>query len=732
MLETSKRHSALARLLKRLKITETEAPSDVVWQKLLERINQMFHDYDQDRYMMERSLQISSDEMRQLHDEIRRHSAVELQAQEKKFKAILESLNDGVCELDLACQFQYANDAALSLFGVQQNQLSQVNIFETFAISGYEQNPERLKAELIAGQAVVSESAQLLGQKGAKIPVSIVLSPIKQNDNVSSIALLFRDISSQKAYERELAQAKQQAEAGSKAKSEFLATMSHEIRTPLNGIIGVSSLLSDEDLTTEQHELAGTIKRSGEALLAIINDILDFSKIEAGQMETEKVSFDLYELFEDVSEIFGMQFSQKDLEFIVAPSPEVPRWVVGDPIRIRQILINLIGNAIKFTETGEVSVIAKKLSVSSQVNRVRFEIRDTGIGVSQDQQQKLFQPFSQADGSTTRRYGGTGLGLSITKQLIELMGGQIGVESKLNEGSLFWFELPLEETNLEKIQQDQQLQAETFQQQRVMIVDDNQTNCQVLEKQLRAWGLRPVIAHSGADALKLINAYHAKGERFDLGVLDMQMPGMNGIELAQLMRQLSSCTDIKLIMASSHYSNHWSEESKELFDYCLRKPLRQSILREVVSRVLNNGTVQQNAGSLTSQPSPVRLQQESQHKHILVVEDNHVNQVVATKILEKLGYQVDIAQNGQEGVDVFETGHYDLVLMDCQMPIMDGYIATHQIREGGDKGQKVPIIGLTANAMEGDREKCIQAGMNDYLTKPINLSKLTAALEHWI
>ena len=729
MIEPKKTHSSLKRILKRLKLSEETPPDATAWQSLLTRLNNSFQGHDDERYMLERSLQISSDEMKDLNEKIQRQSKSKLAEQKQKFESVLEALSDGICEIDCQGKIIYANQAALEMLAHFKNTIYSQHFYDFFKFSVPNISNESIIKDALSGITLHDDSANLI-QHQKNTPVSLMISPITNNtSDKDTVALIFRNISRQKRYEKELLTAKELAESGSKAKSEFLSTMSHEIRTPLNGVIGMSSLLADTDLTDEQMEFTHTIKRSGEALLSIINDILDFSKIEAGEMELEDISFDIFDVLEDLIDIFGIQFNEKKLELISFTSPKIPRYIYGDPTRIRQILINLVGNAYKFTELGEVAISAENIHSTDEKVTIRFSVRDTGIGVAKDKQQKMFQSFSQADGGTTREYGGTGLGLSISKKLVEMMGGSIGIDSLIGEGSTFWFEVTFEKSTKNHSQIIKSNQEKSFHNQKVLIVDDNNTNCLMLKKQLEAWKLEPYIANSGTRAMILINLIYHKNETFDLIIIDMQMPQMNGLEFAQIIKQMPSCIDAKLILSSS---SHISKSSltpaeRNLFDAILSKPLRQTTLRKTLSELFHSSLKNQR-----SNKKETFITLDGKNKKILLVEDNKINQLLAVKILEKLSFNVEIAENGQLAVEAFESGTYDLILMDCQMPVLDGYEATKQIRLLEKNKASTPIIGLTANAMKGDREACIDSGMNDYVTKPIDVKFLQNTLAKWL
>ena len=722
-------HTSLKRLLKRLKLSAETPPSNDSWQTFLKRLNSSFQEYDEERYMLERSLQISSDEMKTLNEEIKNQSKSKLAEQKQKFESVLESLSDGICEIDSTGKITFANHAAITMLSSFKDVLYSQPFYDFFNLPSLNIKNKQIITKILNGTVLHDDNASLI-QKNKLTPVSFVLSPIKNSHKESTIALIFKDISKQKAYEKELSKAKELAESGSKAKSEFLATMSHEIRTPLNGVIGMSSLLADTNLNEEQLEFTNTIKRSGEALLSIINDILDFSKIEAGEMQLENISFDIFDLLEDLTDIFGIQFNEKKIELISSTSPTIPRFIYGDPTRVRQILINLVGSAYKFTESGEVVISAEETNSSNDNIGIRFSVKDTGTGIAEDKKHKLFQSFSQADGTTTREYGGTGLGLSISKKLVELMEGTIGVNSVINQGSTFWFEVNFQTSTKDHNQQINLNQQNVFNHQNVLIVDDNDTNCLMLKKQLEAWKLTPHIANSGARAMILINVLRHKNEVFDLIIIDMQMPQMNGLELAQIIRQMPCCANSKFILASSSHisKKSLSPPDRVCFDAILSKPLRQTTLRKTMSELLDP--------KLTAKPPENKeklVTLDGKNKKILLVEDNKINQLLAVKILENLSFSVEVAENGQLGIEAYQAQKYDLILMDCQMPVLDGYQATKQIRLlEKDNDNNIPIIGLTANAMKGDREACLDSGMNDYVTKPIDVKTFQDTLNKWL
>jgi len=547
------------------------------------------------------------------------------------------------------------------------------------------------------------------------------------------------DVTQLKELESSLAEARDQAIDGSRLKSEFLATMSHEIRTPMNGILSMASLLMDTQLDDTQKRMGNVILNSGEALLTIINDILDFSKIEAGKLSVEYESVDIVALMQDIMSLLVSRAEKKGLELLFHMDVRIPRVVMADSTRIRQVLMNLLGNALKFTDTGEVELKVKLLGRENGRTAMRFSVRDTGCGIAENVQKLLFHPFVQADGSAARRHGGTGLGLAISRQLVHLMGGSIHFRSEKGKGSEFWVDLDFESPDMDEPKHTPQ--APLLSSELVLVVDDNESNRVYLMGHLKHMGLNAKAVGSASEALDFLNTCDQKGTQVSLAILDLFMPDQSGLDLAELIRDDERFKRLPLMMLASSMPGMESERiSKVGFAKVLNKPVNGDVLDKEIRSILDDelsGEGDSGEGSsFKTQPGEgerrIAYTSSGNRARVLMAEDNPSNQVVGEIMLEKLGFDFTIVNNGKEALDALERESYDLVLMDCQMPEMDGYATTRMIRSGEIKGinPRIPIIALTAYAMKGDRARCKEAGMDEYVTKPIRETSLQAAFLH--
>ena len=561
---------------------------------------------------------------------------------------------------------------------------------------------------------------------GSRFTVSLVVTAVKNAaGEITGFLGVAEDITLRKQTERHLLAARESAEQAANAKGEFLANMSHEIRTPMNGIIGMADLALDTSLTSEQREYLEVVKSSANSLLRIINDILDFSKIEAGKLQLDPHPFGLRDSLGDTLKTLATRAHEKDLELLWQTARDVPDGLIGDAGRLRQILVNLAGNAIKFTERGEVSVTVELVSLTESNTRLRFSVRDTGIGIPPDKQRLIFDAFSQADASTTRAYGGTGLGLSISRQLVRIMGGDLLLNSEVGRGSTFFFEIELPLSHVSEYASESDMSVDLTGV-RVLVVDDNQTNRRILEEMLKSWTMLPTMADSGPAALEEMRRAASNGLPFDLVLTDCHMPQMDGFMFVEELQKFPELAGATIMMLTS-------ADRKGAFDRCqqlsiaatLLKPLKQQELRTTIVDILSKADRSQRQPAATPAAAPSingRLR-------ILLAEDNPVNQQVATRLLKKLGHEVQVVENGQLVLEALNSGEFDVVLMDVQMPVMDGFKAVAGIREREQStGHHQLVIAMTAHAMSGDRERCLSAGMDDYISKPISATAVSKAL----
>ena len=653
-----------------------------------------------------------------------------------RLKAAMEQSVDGIAISDLEGVVEFVNPSWAEMHGYRAVELVGVKL-DSFHTREQEEGQVRTFLKKVVAYGSCEGEIGHVSRNGRTFPTWMSSSLMAgEGKTPVGIVSICRDISTQKRAEALLKRAKDEAEAATRAKSAFLANMSHEIRTPMNGVIGMIDILLDTGLSHEQRDYAESVKSSADALLILINDILDFSKIEAGKLDIEVIEFNLRTVLEDLSDVMAIRAKEKGLEFASLIHDNVPIYLKGDPVRLRQILTNLAGNAVKFVEKGSVMIrVALKEELQGSV-RLFFEVVDTGIGIGEEALSTIFDSFSQGDASTTRKYGGTGLGLAISKQLTRLMSGNIGGESRLGEGTTFWFTADFEKQP--GVKDEWSCSADALKNCHLMIVDDNSVNRQVFREYARSWKCRTVEVATGLEALSVAERLHREGNSLDAAIIDMQMPGMDGEELGRRFKGQATTRDIPLLMATSIGQRGDAVRMKEIgFVAFVTKPVRKKELCERLLQMLNCGG-RCTSDDPTEPVANLALKKEPGISpiHVLLAEDNRMNQRVAVNMLEKLGHSVRVANNGVEAVAAFTEEAFDVILMDGQMPEMDGMEATLEIRRLEKEGlgfarevpSHVPIIAVTANAMKGDRERFISSGMDEYIAKPIKKADLETVI----
>ena len=651
----------------------------------------------------------------------RKRVHMQLKAQRDFARQVMETMGQGLMIIDAEQQINYVNPAACQLLGYDEAEILG-QPWQTFLHESSETGRQLAEPKSWGRNNKVSIELVLAHKSGAAVYVMLTaVLEVRQGAFHHATAVL-TNLTERKKIEEAQRLARDRALEASQLKSEFLANMSHEIRTPLNGIIGMTDLILGTSLNSEQREFAATIKKSSDVLLHLINDILDLSKIEAGKLTLESRDFDTRQCVEEALDLVVSRAGEKGLELAYIVNETVPPSLVGDVTRLRQVLVNLLGNAIKFTASGEVIVTVISEQLSDETHRVHFAVTDTGVGIPPERMDRLFKSFSQVDASTTRKYGGTGLGLAISRRLVEMMGGEIWVESELGQGSTFHFTITAvighAPHRVVYLSRQQKLVGK-----RALIVDDNHTNRQILQRQLARWGMASVLVANAQEALAQL-----AHDTVDVAILDMQMPEIDGATLAEMIGDLPAHQELPLLLLSS-IGVRLPDPQSNLFVSVLSKPVKPSVLLQSLKKALATQDMPQTAELPAAAPETAQLPGTKHPMRILLAEDNAINQKVALRMLERIGYEADVAANGLEAIEALSRRSYDVILMDVQMPEMDGEEATRHIISEWPPAERPYIIAMTANALRGDEERYLAAGMDDYLSKPVRLADLTAVLQ---